>query len=195
MKRVLVSSMLALALSAAVADAQEARKAFEAGKYQAVVEQVSPDADPASVYLRGLSLQKLGQNDQAKEAFDKLAGGGDTWKAIGESASALIDGNQDGALQAAERAAAAEGAPAEAQYQLGLALGAHNEQARAAAAFEKATQASPDMAYAHYQAGMAYYKAKQVDKMAVFFENFLRLAPQAPEKPAVEAVMRTVRGR
>jgi tetratricopeptide (TPR) repeat protein len=194
MKRVLVS-MLALALSAAVADAQEARKAFEAGKYQAVVDQVGPDADPASVYLRGLSLQKLGQNDQAKEAFDKLAGAGDTWKAIGESASALIDGNQDGALQAAERAAAAEGAPAEAQYQLGLALGARNEQARAAAAFEKATQASPDMAYAHYQAGMAYYKAKQVDKMAVFFENFLRLAPQAPEKPAVEAVMRTVRGR
>jgi tetratricopeptide (TPR) repeat protein len=194
MKRVLMI-MLALALGAAVAEAQEARKAFEAGKYQAVVEQVNLDADPASVYLRGLALQKLGQNDQAKEAFGKLSGGGDTWKAVGESASALLDGNQDGALEAAERAANAEGAPAEAHYQLGLTASARNEQARAAAAFDKATQASPDMAYAHYQAGMAYYRAKQVDKMAVFFENFLRLAPQAPERQAVESVMRTVRGR
>ncbi len=194
MKRIMMS-VLALTLTATLVHAQEARKAFEAGKYQAVVEQVGPDADPASVYLQGLAFQKLGQNDQAKQAFDKLGGGGDTWKAVGESASALIDGNQDGALQAAERAAAAEGAPAEAQYQLGLALIARNEQARAAAAFEKATQASPDMAYAHYQAGMAYYKAKRVDKMAVFFENFLRLAPKAPERPAVESVMRTIRGR
>jgi tetratricopeptide (TPR) repeat protein len=194
MKRVSMI-MLALALGAAVAEAQEARKAFEAGKYQVVVEQVNLDADPASVYLRGLALQKLGQNDQAKEAFAKLSGGGDTWKAVGESASALVDGNQDGALEAAERAANAEGSPAEAQYQLGLTLSARNEHTRAAAAFDKATQASPDMAYAHYHAGMAYYKAKQVDKMAVFFENFLRLAPQAPERPAVESVMRTVRGR
>jgi len=51
------------------------------------------------------------------------------------------------------------------------------------------------MAYAHYEAGMAYYKAKRVDRMAVYFENFLKLAPNAPEKPAVQSIMRTVRGR
>jgi hypothetical protein len=51
------------------------------------------------------------------------------------------------------------------------------------------------MAYAHYEAGMAYYKAKRVDRMAVYFENFLRLAPNAPERSAVQSIMRTVRGR
>jgi hypothetical protein len=51
------------------------------------------------------------------------------------------------------------------------------------------------MAYAHYYAGMAYNKAKRVDLMATHFERFLKLAPAAPERPVVESVMRTVRGR
>ena len=51
------------------------------------------------------------------------------------------------------------------------------------------------MAYAHYHAGMNFYEAKQVAQMAVYFENFLKLAPNAPERPAVESIMRTIRGR
>ena len=39
------------------------------------------------------------------------------------------------------------------------------------------------MAYAHYMAGMSYYKAKRVDKMAVYFENFLKLAPFGSGSP------------
>jgi hypothetical protein len=31
--------------------------------------------------------------------------------------------------------------------------------------------------------------------MAVYFENFLKLAPNAPERPAVLSIMKTVRGR
>jgi hypothetical protein len=42
---------------------------------------------------------------------------------------------------------------------------------------------------------MNYYEAKRVDRMATYFENFLKLAPNAPERPAVESIMRTVRGR
>jgi hypothetical protein len=34
-----------------------------------------------------------------------------------------------------------------------------------------------------------------VDKMAGFFETFLKLAPNSPERPAVESIMRTLRGR
>ena len=37
------------------------------------------------------------------------------------------------------------------------------------------------MAYAHYEAGMAFYKVKRVDRMAVYFENFLKLAPERRE--------------
>ena len=42
---------------------------------------------------------------------------------------------------------------------------------------------------------MSFYKAKRVDKMAVYFENFLKLAPNAPENPAVQSITKTVRGR
>jgi hypothetical protein len=42
---------------------------------------------------------------------------------------------------------------------------------------------------------MSFYKAKRVDKMANYFENFLKLAPNAPERPAVLSILKTLRGR
>ena len=172
---------------------EDARKLFEAGKYQAVVEQSASDSSPAAQYLRGLAHLKLNQPDAAKEAFGRLDDG--AWKSVGQSASALADGNQDAALAAAQAAVAANAGLAEAQYQLGVVLEAKRDRPAAADAFVKATQANPQMAYAHYHAGMNFYEAKRVDQMAVYFENFLKLAPNAPERPAVESIMRTVRGR
>ena len=83
----------------------------------------------------------------------------------------------------------------EARFQLGLVESARNNQQQAADAFAKAAELNPQMAYAHYEAGMAFYKAKKVDRMAVYFENFLKLAPNAPERPAVQSIMKTIRGR
>ena len=68
-------------------------------------------------------------------------------------------------------------------------------QQQAAEAFAKAAELNPQVACAHYDAGMAFYKIKRVDRMAVYFENFVKLAPNAPEKAAVQSIMRTVRGR
>jgi tetratricopeptide (TPR) repeat protein len=113
----------------------------------------------------------------------------------GQSAVALIGGNRDAGLEAARAAVARDGGLAAAQYQLGLALEVRGESPAAADAFVRAAEANPQMAYAHYNAGMNFYKAKRVDRMAVYFENFLRIAPNAPERPAVESIMRTVRGR
>jgi tetratricopeptide (TPR) repeat protein len=172
---------------------EDARKLFEAGKYQAVVEQSASDSSPAAQYLRGLAHLKLNQPDAAKEAFGRLDDG--AWKSVGQSAIALADGNQDAALATAQAAVAANAGLAEAQYQLGVVLEARSDRPAAADAFVKATQANPQMAYAHYHAGMNFYEAKRVDQMAVYFENFLKLAPNAPERPAVESIMRTVRGR
>ena len=197
-RRVFVAAALLVMLSAAAVrlTAQEnARKVFEAGKYQAVVEQTAPDGSPEAQYLNGLAHLKLSQPDAAKEAFRRLSTAADAWKSVGESAIALADGNQDGALAAAQAAVASNPGLAEAQYQLGLVLEARGDRAGAADAFVKATQANPQMAYAHYHAGMNFYEAKRIDQMAVYFENFLKLAPNAPERPAVESIMRTIRGR
>ena len=51
------------------------------------------------------------------------------------------------------------------------------------------------LAYAHYYAGHSYYETGRIDLMASFFESFLKLAPDAPERTSVESIMRTVRGR
>lgn len=174
---------------------EDARKLFEAGKYQAVVEKTTDDGSPEARYLKGLAHRKLNQNDQAKDAFQSLDQAGDEWKAVGESAIALADGDLNRALEAARTAVERNASLAPAQYQLGLVLDARSDNAAAADAFAKAAEANPQMAYAHFYAGMNFYEAKRIDRMAVYFENFLKLAPNAPERPGVESIMRTLRGR
>ena len=192
---VVAPALLFALLAAGRPTAQEdARRLFEAGKFQAAVEQTAADGSPAAQYLKGLSHLKLNQPDAAKEAFGRLDGDA-AWKSVGQSAIALADGNHDAALAAAQAAVGANPGLAEAQYQLGLVLEARGDRAGAADAFVRATKANPQMAYAHYFAGMNFCEAKRIDQMAVYFENFLKLAPNAPERPAVESIMRTVRGR
>ena len=139
-----------------------------------------PDAPPDQVYLRALAHRKLGQNEEAKQAFGALASAaeGSVWREIGQSGTALVDGNVDGALAAATKAAEIDGNSASARYQLGVVESARDNQAQAAEAFARAAELDPQMAYAHYEAGMAFYKIKRVDRMAVYFENFLKLAPE-----------------
>jgi tetratricopeptide (TPR) repeat protein len=171
------------------------RKLFEAGQFQQVIEKTPDDASAEALFVKALAQRKLDQNDQAKETFGRLGSGGEAWGSVGESARALVDGNLDGALEAAKRATAQNGDLAEAHYQLGLVLDARGQPAESANAFARAAEIQPQMAYAQYMAGMAFYKAKRVDKMAVYFENFLKLAPNAPERPAVQSIMKTIRGR
>lgn len=190
----LVAACVGLATRAG-AQEPDLQKLFDAGRFQEVVEKTAGDAPPDAQYRKGLAHRKLDQNDQAKEAFGHLSGGGEAWSAVGESARAQIDGNLDGALEAATKAVAQGPDLAEAHYQLGLVQDARGENAPAAAAFARAAELAPQMAYAHYMAGMSFYKSKRVDKMAVHFEDFLKLAPTAPEAPAVQSIMKTVRGR
>jgi tetratricopeptide (TPR) repeat protein len=191
--RIVIALVTVLSAARPSTAQDDARRLFESGKYQAVVE--AGDNSPGAQYLKGLAHLKLNQNDGAKDAFRRLAQADEAWKSVGESAIALVDGNQDAAVESARTAVARNGGLAEAQYQLGVALEAKRDRAAAAEAFVKATQANPQMAYAHYYAGQNFYEAKQVAQMAVYFENFLKLAPNAPERPAVESIMRTVRGR
>jgi tetratricopeptide (TPR) repeat protein len=190
-----IIAALALAGPPAAAAGQEnPQKLFEAGKYQGVIDLTPEGSPPEALYLKGLAHQKLNQADAARHVFHQL-GGGEDWQAIGASMNFLMDGNLDGALEAAKTAVTKNPGLSQAHYQLGLTLEARGESPAAAEAFAAAAAASPQMAYAHYNAGMNYYKAKRIDRMAVYFENFLKLAPNAPERPAVESIMRTLRGR
>ena len=46
---------------------------------------------------------------------------------------------------------------------------------------------------AHYYAALAYQRQRQLSKTAEHFDAFLRLAPDAPERSAVLAVLRTIK--
>ena len=196
----LFAMMLTIAVTAAGQDPTATpQRLFESGKYQEAIDSVQarPDAPPDQVYLRALAHRKLNQNDEAKQAFASLAGAaeGSAWREIGRSGNALVEGNLDAALAAANKAVEADDGSAQARYQLGLVESARDHQPEAATAFARAAELDPQMAYAHYEAGMAFYKSKRIDRMAVYFENFLKLAPAAPERPAVQSIMRTVRGK
>ena len=200
MKRLSTGLLVVLACAgltrSGFAQEPDVQKLFEAGQFQQVIEKTPDEAPPDALYRKALAQRKLDQNDPAKETLGRLAGAGEAWSAVGESGRLLIEGNLDGALEAAKKAIAQGGGElAYAHYQLGLVHDARGENAEAAAAFARAVELNPQMAYAHFMAGMSFYKAKRVDKMAVYFENFLKLAPNAPERPAVLSIMKTVRGR
>lgn len=182
----------------AAAQPSQAQKLFESGKYDELIQLVNEDQSPSpeDVYLAGQAALKVEPPDReaAKRAYARLEGGDENpWTLIARSAKALVDHAADEALAAATQAVAIAPVQMFAQYQLGLAYGEKKNMASAAAAFEKATTLDPTFAYAHYYAGLAYYQTKRVDKMAVSFERFLKLAPEAPETPAVQAIMRSIR--
>ena len=77
----------------------------------------------------------------------------------------------------------------------GAAAFERREFAAAAAAFDQCINTNPADAYTYYRAGLAYYEINRADLMVTRFESFVRLAPDAPERPEVESILRTARAR
>ena len=154
----------------------------------------TPDSPPDVLYTTAQSQQKLGANDQAAQTFSRLAERpeADPWHFIGLSGRQLVEGNIDAAVASARQAVAMAPDLPTAHFQLGLALARQQQWAEAAAAFDAASDRQPANAYAHYYGGMMHYRANRVDRMAVHFEQFLKLAPEAPERPEVLSIMRTL---
>ena len=106
-----------------------------------------------------------------------------------------MDKQFDAALASADQAVAAMPSLPEAHYQRGLVFMARNDFGNAVDAFTKASTLDPNFASAYYYAGLANYRVKRIDLMGNNFNTFVKLAPNAPERPEVESILRTVRGR
>jgi tetratricopeptide (TPR) repeat protein len=172
---------------------------YESGRYAEVITRVSSAAsaaDPEALWLAAHSYLRLGQREQADRGFRELttATSDQAWQVTSRLALAVIDGRPE-AIDAARQAARALPATGFVQYELGLADASRGDYNAAAQAFERAIEARPRFAYAYYQAGLAYDRIGRADLMAARFETFLRLAPEAPERSAVEGILRTIRGR
>ena len=194
---VLALALAAAPITASAQDTERVQKLFEAGQHQQVVEAAQADAAPQVLFTAGQSYQKLGDTDQAMTQYRRLAEMPDDtpWHWIGESAQQLLQGDNDAALDSARKAVERGGDVAEAQFQLGLVQARRQDWREAAEAFERVTEIDPGNAYAHYYGGLMQYRANRADRMAIHFEAFLKLAPQAPERPEVLQIMKTVRGR
>ena len=196
---ILASVVWVLSGFATVAPAQDLSPSqlFDAGRYAEVVQAIPGEAGDDMKYLAAQAHLRLNQPGEATSVLQQMGGGddGNAWTFVGRAGAAQIDGDMAGSEAAARRAVELNGGLAEAHYQLGQSLYAASNWAAAADAFAQASELAPGNAYAQYYAGQAFYRAKRVDRMAQHFEYFLKLAPSAPERPQVEAVMRTVRGR
>ncbi len=178
-------------------DPGEIQRLFESGKYQQVVDSTTPDSPPDVIYTMAQSQQRLGAPDQAAQTFGRLAERpeADPWHFVGLSGRQFVEGNLDAAIASARQAVAMAPELPNAHFQLGVALARQQAWAEAAAEFDAASDRQPSNAYAHYYGGMMHYRANRIDRMAVHFDQFLRLAPEAPERPEVLSIMRTLQSR
>jgi tetratricopeptide (TPR) repeat protein len=196
MVRALATTLAILFPTLALAqDPGEIQRLFEAGRFQQVVAASTPNSPPDVLYVAAQSQQKLGAMDQAAQTFSRLAERpeSDPWHFIGLSGRQLVEGNVEAAVASVRKASAmAPDLPA-AHFQLGLTLARQQQWAEAAEAFDAASDRQPANAYAHYYGGMMHYRANRIDRMAVHFEQFLKLAPEAPERPEVLSIMRTLK--
>jgi tetratricopeptide (TPR) repeat protein len=194
MTAAVMSNLLAVAAVAASDDQRpQVQKLFQAGSYEEAVK-AAEGGDPASIYLAAQAQMRMEQGDRANAEFGKLAASGDpAWQAIGESGQALVANDAARAVEVARRATAAAGDNPFAHYQLGLAASKAGDFATASGALSRAAELKPDLAYAHYYAGLAYQRQRQLPKAAQHFDAFLKLAPDAPERSAVQQIMRTLK--
>jgi len=170
----------------------EVQRLFQSGNYEQVVE-ASRDADPASTFLAAQALLKLNRMDAVNAEFARLRGNGPAWSLVGESGEALAANDAGRAIELARKATETDGDNPFAFYQLGLSASKANDWGTANAAFARSLALKPDFAYAHYYAALVAQKQRQLPKSAEHFEAFLRLAPEAPERQAVQAIMRSLK--
>ena len=192
---ILTGAALAAAVSGSTVHAQkpEVQRLYQSGSYEQAVD-AARGADPASTYLAAQSLLKLERTDQASTELGRLRDSDQAaWKLVGESAEALIANDAGRAVELARRATDADGGNPFAFYQLGLAASKASDWGTAVSGFTKAIELKPDFAYAHYYAALAYQRQRQLPRTAEHLDAFLRLAPEAPERSAVIAILRTLK--
>lgn len=172
---------------------QTTQRLYESGRYREVLSSVDTN-DPEAVWFAAHSHLRLAQRDDAVRQFTALAtvGADPAWQVVSSLALAIL-ANDATALDAAEAAAPRFPGNPFVQFELGRAYASRADPAAAARAFDRCADADPMFAYAYYYAALAYDRVNRPDLMALRMDTFLKLAPQAPERPEVESILRTIR--
>jgi tetratricopeptide (TPR) repeat protein len=187
--------IVVLPMPTARAGQDTVQKLFERGALQEAVDRAQSESDnPESTFLAAQAMSKMNNAGGAEERYNKLRESGDeAWKAIGEAGQKLLARDENGAMEAANRAVSANGDNPYAHYLLGIIAMRQNNNERALEAFQRALELKGDLAYAHYYAGQAAQRLKQTGKMSEHFTLFLRQAPDAPERQTVQSILRSLK--
>ncbi|MEQ1760187.1 MAG: hypothetical protein ABL986_17865 [Vicinamibacterales bacterium] len=170
---------------------------FESGRDAEVVSRTSSPSVPSDdVWFGAQSLLRVGQRAEAIEQFRRLrdTAQSDGFRRAADVALARLNDQPD-ALSIAQEAAAASPNDPFVQFEAGIVFSFRGDHAQAARAFDAAVNASPMLAYAYYHSGLAYGQIERPDMTITRLEVFVRLAPLAPERPQVESILRSARGR
>ena len=184
-----------LATSAFAGQRPEVQRLFQSGSYDEAV-QAAENADPASVYVAAQAMVKAEQSRPrpravlapARKRQPRVA----VDRAVRRSARLRRQRPRGGA---GAQAIDADGDNPFAFYQLGLAA----SQGQATGAPRSSSLRARDRAQARLRLRALLRRAvaisvqRQLPKAAEHFDAFLRLAPEAPERQAVQAIMRTLK--
>lgn len=196
-RSILSAALVAVFSSVVVAQDQEqsVQKLIERGALEEAVERAgAEEGNPEATFLAAFALAKMNNSGAAEERYNQLREqGNESWKAIGEAGAKLMARDLGAAMEAATRAVSADEGNPYAHYQLAIVATRQNDWNRALDEFTRSIELKPDFAYAHYYAGQAAQRVKQTPKALQHYTAFVRLAPDAPERPAVQSLLRTLR--
>jgi len=189
-----------LAATAQAGDLQRGIDLYNGKKYQDAEQElrkaVDADADNAKAQtFLGLSLMhqgKIGESEAPLRKADQLNPDSADVK-LGLARVALEHKNTSEADALIKRAEQIDKNSQDMPFLRGLLKATNRQYADAAKDLEEAIRRNPENAYAHYYAGLAYNGLRRPDKMVAHFEQFLKLAPEAPERSRVQSILSTVR--
>jgi tetratricopeptide (TPR) repeat protein len=134
----------------------------------------------------GVGLYQQGRYAEAEAVLAPAAG----VQARAYLAASRVRLEQYAAAEApAREALQASPGDAVASAALGEALVAQGKLDEAIQRLTTVIQADPRLPYAHYWRGQAHQRKKQIARMVDDYQAFLRLAPDAPEAPALRALL------
>ena len=172
---------------------------YESGRDEDIINRTAVDggsARPSDIWFAAQSQLRLGRRAEALDDLSRLAASdSDPGAQLAARLATARLTNDVPALDRLRGDAAAVMDSVFVQYELGLSYAAQNDFASAARAFDRCIEIAPMFAYAYYQSALAYDRLNRGDLMANRFDRFVRLAPNAPERPQVDSILRTLAGR
>jgi tetratricopeptide (TPR) repeat protein len=170
---------------------------YESGEDREIVNRVKSgvpnDVTGADRWFAAQSQLRLGlRNDAINDLTALTQTGADPAVQVAAQLAIGRLTNDEATLGQARAAAGAYPESLFVQYELGLSYAVRNDFASAARIFDACIATAPTFAYAYYQSALAYQHLDRPDIMANRFDRFVRLAPNAPERPEVESVLRTI---